>query len=307
MAALDRRGLRAVGAIRRASACASGDIAVVGDIGPRTEWARALTGARTVIHLAGIAHVPDSDAHAAQSRYAEVNTLGTLQLARASAVAGVGRLVFVSSTKVYTPLTNNATWHEDDSPNPTDDYGRSKLAAERGLREISAATGLEVVIVRPPLVYGPGARANFQRLVTCVAQGWPLPLGSIHNRRSLVSLMNLVDALILCATHPNAAGQIFNVADAQTVSTPELLRLLASALGVRARVVRMPVGLLRAAAAVLGRAADVNRLTEDHQVDTSRILDLLGWRAPQSLNEGLAEVARAYWGANRSALGQPRS
>jgi nucleoside-diphosphate-sugar epimerase len=217
-----------------------------------------------------------------------VNVDGTLNLARQAAALGVKRFVFISSVKVNgesTPPGREFT--EADAPNPQDAYGQSKHEAEQGLRQLSADTGMEVVIIRPPLVYGPGVKANFAALMRAVQRGWPLPLGAVHNQRSLVALSNLVDFIVTCITHPQAANQTFLVSDGQDLSTTELVRGLAQAAGVPACLLPVPVWALQAGATLLGKGDAVQRLCGNLQVDMSKARSLLGWVPPVSVEEGL--------------------
>lgn len=264
--------------------------ALVEPLGPETPWQHALTGIDTVVHLAARVHVMDDRAADPLQIFREVNRNGTVQLAREAVAAGVKRLVFVSSIKVNGE-ESPAPYHAASPFNPQDPYGISKMEAELGLRSIEAETGLEVVIVRPPLVYGPGVKANFLRMMQVVQRGFPLPLASISNRRSLIYVGNLADALAACATHPEAAGQSFPVSDGEDVSTPELLQLCAVALKAPLRLVPCPVTLLRLAGKVTGRMAAVERLTGSLTIDTSAIRHKLGWQPPYTLKQGLQNTA----------------
>jgi nucleoside-diphosphate-sugar epimerase len=217
-----------------------------------------------------------------------VNVEGTLNLARQAAAAGVKRFVFISSVKVNgESMQSGRAFTEADAPNPQDAYGQSKHEAEQGLRQLSADTGMEVVIIRPPLVYGPGVKANFAALMRAVQCGWPLPLGAVHNQRSLVGLDNLVDFIITCITHPHAANQTFFVSDGQDLSTIELVRGMAQAAGLTARLLPVPVWALRAGASLLGKGDAVQRLCGNLQVDISKARSLLAWVPPVSVAEGL--------------------
>lgn len=291
LATLAARGLAARAVLRRGVAAAAlPDPVVVGEIGPRTEWAAALAGTRAVIHLAARVHVMDDVGK--HDAYHRVNAAGTERLAREAARAGVRRLVFVSSIKVNGEATADAPFRESDPPAPADAYGASKAAAEAGLRRVAAETGLEVVIVRPPLVYGAGVRANFRALMEAVRRGVPLPLGRVRNRRSLVYVGNLADALVTALEHPAAAGETFLVSDGEAVSTPDLVRAIGRAVGRQARLLPVPVALLRAAGTLTGRGAAVERLTGSLVVDSSRIRSRLGWAPPFALEAGLAAAAR---------------
>lgn len=267
---------------------------ITGGIGPATDWRPALLGVGAVVHLAARAHVSDESARAL-SRFREVNSLGTRRLAEAAAAAGVRRFVFLSSVKAMgessrpdRPLT------EADAPRPEDAYGISKLEGEAALLELAAGNGLQPVILRAPLIYGPEVKGNFLRLLRLVDRGLPLPLGAIANRRSLVARVNLVSALRRCVEHDAAAGETFLVADGEDLSTPELVRRLARALGRPARLLPVPPGLLRAAGSLFGRAGEVARLTGDLMVDASRIRSRLGWRPAIGTDAALAETAAWY-------------
>lgn len=258
-----------------------------------TPWSHALAGVEVVIHLAARVHIMAESAGDPLSEFRKVNTAGTRRLAREAAAAGVKRLVFVSSVKVNGE-ESSVPYSEASPENPTDPYGISKWEAEQALRQIEAETGLEVVVLRPTLVYGPGVRANFLSMLKAVHRGTPLPLGSIANRRSLVYLGNLVDAVVACARESRAAGRTFLVSDGEDVSTPELLRLAASALGAKPRVLPFPVPLMRLAAKLTGESARVSRLTGSLAVDSSRIRAELGWRPPYTLRAGLKSTADWY-------------
>ncbi|WP_255368480.1 SDR family oxidoreductase [Polaromonas sp. OV174] len=265
---------------------------IVGSIGPETEWSAALSDLDIVIHLAARVHVMNDPAIDPLAEFRKVNVAGTLNLARQAAAMGVKRLVFLSSVKVNGEYTlPGHAFTESDLPAPQDAYGISKHEAELGLRKISAETGMEVVIIRPPLVYGRGVRANFAALMRAVQQGWPLPLGAVHNQRSLVALDNLVDFIVTCSTHPRAANQTFLVSDGHDLSTTELVRGLADATGMSARLLPVPFRVLEAGAAFLGKRGAVQRLCGNLQVDISRARCLLGWVPPVSVDEGLRRAA----------------
>jgi nucleoside-diphosphate-sugar epimerase len=217
-----------------------------------------------------------------------VNVGGTLNLARQAAAAGVRRFLFVSSIGVNGARTvSEIPFHETGNTNPHNAYALSKWDAEVGLIKIAADTGLEVVIIRPPLVYGRNAPGNFGSLRRAVQRGLPLPLGAVHNRRSLVSLDNLVDLIVTCITHPKAANQTFLVSDGQDLSTTELVRGMAQAAGVPARLLPVPVWVLQALASLLGKGEAMQRLCGNLQVDISKARNLLGWVPPVSVEEGL--------------------
>lgn len=276
-------------AVRNDMACVGMEAMRIGNIGANTDWTAALVGISDVLHAAARVHIMRDSAADPLAEFRAVNVDGTLSLARQAALAGVRRLVFISSVKVNGEM---GLFRETDDPAPQDAYGISKMEAEQGLRLIAKETGMEVVIIRPPLVYGPGVRANFRTLMQAVAQGWPLPLGAIRNRRSLVALDNLVDFVLVCLEHPGAANETFLVSDGEDVSTPELIRRMASAMGRRARLVPVPMALLRACAALLGRGAAVQRLCGSLQVDISKAREVLGWTPPLTLDEGLKRTVR---------------
>ncbi len=261
----------------------------VGDIGVLTDWSAVLAGAQAVVHLAARVHVIRPSR--SDDGFAEINTGATLRLAEAAARAGVKRLVFVSSAKA-----------EDGSGDP---YGRSKAEAERLLGDASGGLGLECVIVRPPLVYGPGVRANFLRLMRLIDSGLPLPFGRIDNRRSFAFVGNLADALHACIDHPRAAGQTFAVSDGEVISTPELVRRIARALHRPARLFPVPLPLLALAGRLAGQASAVERLTGSLTVDDSAIRSALGWRPLFSMEQGLAETAAWYRGRGIGGDGRP--
>lgn len=263
----------------------------VGDLLPTTNWASALQGVDAVVHCAARVHVMQDASANPLEDYRLVNVQGTLNLAQQAAQAGIRRFVFVSSIKVNGEATlPGQPFTADDTPAPVDPYGVSKLEAEIGLLELAKKTGMEVVIVRPPLVYGPGVKANFASMMRWVARGIPLPLGSIHNSRSMVSLENLVDLLICCLVHPNAVGQIFLVSDGEDVSTSELLRRTARAMGRPSLLLPIPAAWLESAAALLGRRAVAQRLCGSLQVDIEKTRCQLGWQPPLSLDQGLKKA-----------------
>lgn len=255
------------------------------------DWTELLHDIDVVIHCAARVHVMQENAANSLQAYREVNVNGTLNLARQAAQAGVRRFVFLSSIKVNGEVTQlGRRFCADDVPSPLDHYGVSKLEAEQGLREIEAETGMEVVIVRPPLVYGHGVKANFASMLHWVKRGIPLPLGAIHNVRSMVALDNLVDLLVTCVKHPAAAGQTFLVSDGEDVSTTELLRRAAQAMGKKARLLPVPAFVLEAGATLVGKRAVAQRLCGSLQVDMAKTQTLLGWNPPLTLDEGLKKA-----------------
>jgi len=222
------------------------------------------------------------------AEYRRVNVDGTLNLARYAVEAGVKRFVFISSIKVNgEQIAPGRPFTCDDTPTPKDPYAISKLEAEQGLQQIALETGMEVVIIRPPLVYGPGVKGNFASMIKLVEKGLPLPFGAIDNRRSLVGLDNLVDLIITCIDHPNAANQVFLVSDGEDLSTSGLLRRVAKAMGKPSRLIPVPAGLLQLGATVLGKKAIGQRLLGSLQVDISSTRERLDWTPPVSVDEGL--------------------
>jgi len=267
---------------------------VVGDITGSSDWTAVLTGCNAVVHLAARVHVMDGAAQNSLALCRLTNTDATLNLARQAVQAGVKRFVFISSIKVNGE-GSDAPYRETDIPAPQDAYAISKWEAEQGLADIARQTGLEVVILRPPLVYGPGVRANFLRLMQIVERGWPLPLGAIHNQRSLLYLGNLFDAIRLCIEHPAAAGQTFLLDDGQAISTPELIRAVAKALNRPARLLPVPVRLLKLAGWMTGSSTAVSRLTGSLYVDSHAIRSQLGWVPPYSMQAGLTQTMAAFF------------
>ena len=267
----------------------------VGEINGETDWTDALSGIKAVIHLAARVHVMNDTATDALAEFRKVNVDGTLNLARQAVEAGVQRFIFIGSIKVNGEGTQlGQPYTAEDPPAPVDPYGISKREAEDGLRQLAAETGMEVVIIRPPLVYGPGVKANFQIMMRCLDKGLPLPLGSIKNRRSLLALDNLIDLIISCMTQPAAANQTFLASDGEDLSTPELLRRMAAALGKKARLVPVPEPVLIGGARLLGRQAMAQRLCGSLQVDISKARHLLGWTPPVSVDEALRKTALYY-------------
>lgn len=261
----------------------------------RTDWQAGLAGVQVVVHSAARVHVMNDQEADPLAAFRRVNVEGTLNLARQAAAAGVKRFVFISSIKVNGEGTRpGQPYCADDQPAPMDAYGISKLEAEQGLQQLASQTGLEVVIVRPVLVYGPGVKANFQSMIRWLDKGIPLPFGAIDNRRSLVALGNLVDLVLTCCTHPAAANQVFLVSDGEDLSTSGLLRRVACALGKPARLLPVPARLLTLAATLLGRRALSQRLCGSLQVDIAKTRAVLGWAPPMSVDQALAETALYY-------------
>jgi len=265
----------------------------VGDINGDTVWTEALVDVSVVIHLAARVHVMNETVVDALSAYRKVNVEGTLNLAQQAVQAGVKRFIFISSIKVNGECTlSDCPFNANDLPAPVDAYGVSKREAEDALRLLGTETGMEIVIIRPPLVYGSGVKANFAALMHAVQQGWPLPLGAVYNQRSLVALDNLVDFIITCIFHPQAANETFLVSDGQDLSTSELVRGMAQAVGVSARLLPVPVWALQAGATLLGKGDAIQRLCGNLQIDISKTRTLLGWVPPVSVADALKAMAR---------------
>ena len=295
----DKPEYRTLAAVKRSESKVPAEIALVGDLGPVTDWSLALRGVDAVIHAAARAHVMNDGALDPLAAFRAVNTHGTTNLARQAAAAGVRRMVFLSSIKVNGEGTPpGRPYTADDVPAPVDPYGISKHEAEQGLRQVARETGLEIVIIRPVLVYGPGVKANFLSMLRWLHKGVPLPLGAIHNQRSLVALDNLVDLVLTCLHHPNAPNQTFLVSDGQDLSTTALLGRTAAALGTPARLIPVPMQVLWAAARLLGKADLAQRLCGSLQVDISRTREMLGWVPPVSVDEALKLTAQHFL-ANR--------
>jgi nucleoside-diphosphate-sugar epimerase len=284
----------AVRAVCRSQRAAQGlkgaaeDVVVVPSLTGETDWTSAFDSSiDVVVHCAARAHVLSEDASDPLTAFRQVNVEGTLNLARQAEASGVRRFVFISSIGVNGAATHGRPFAVTDMPAPEEPYAVSKLEAERGLEALAERTVMEVVIIRPPLVYGLGAPGSFGRLITAIKKGAPLPLGSVRNHRTLISLGNLVDLILLCTQHPAAANQVFLAGDAVDLSTTDLLRHLGMALGKPARLLPVPVFLLDWAAALLGRREMVRRICGDLQVDISKTSELLGWAPPLSVDEGL--------------------
>lgn len=254
-----------------------------------------LDGIDVIVHAAARVHIMNNHTADSLKEFRLVNTEGTLNLARQAAAAGVKRFVFISSIKVNgegTPLGQPYT--AEDVPDPSDPYGISKMEAERGLRVLARETGMEVVIIRPVLVYGPGVKANFRSMMNWLNKGMPLPLGAIHNQRSLVALDNLVDLIVTCIDHPLAANQTFLVSDGEDLSTTELLQRMGQALDKPVRLLPIPPSLLTIGAGLLGRKDVAKRLCGSLQVDISKARSVLGWKPPVSVDAALRKTAQHF-------------
>lgn len=293
-------GVQTVGSLRTGSLPSTVETShqafeVVGELSGQTDWSHALKDVNMVVHTAARVHVMTDTASDPLKQYRSVNVEGTLNLARQAATAGVQRFVFISSIKVNGEATTKGNpFTPDADPAPTDPYGISKFEAEQGLRMISERSGMEFVIIRPPLVYGPGVKANFQSMMRWLNRGVPLPFGSINNLRSMVSLGNLVDFIATCLLHAEAKNQIFLVSDGEDISTTQLLRRLSAKLGKPARLLPIPESLILYTAKILRQPAMAHRLCGTLQVDISKQKKLLSWKPPMTLDFGLEITAIGY-------------
>jgi len=289
------QGMNVTGAVRRpaAQSVPGMDYRLVGDLGIDTDWREALMGVDTIVHCAARVHVMRETNADPLAAFRTANVAGTLRLARQAAVTGVRRFIFLSTVKVHGEGGSDA-YRETDVPTPQDAYGTSKYEAEVGLREISAQTGIQLVVVRPPLIYGPGVQANFQLLMRTLARGIPLPLGAIHNRRSLVGLGNLIDLIVTCIEHPNAVNETFLVSDGEDLSTTELIHRLARAMNRPARLISVPMATVRAGLTLLGRRELASRLCGTLLVNITKAHTLLGWAPPVRVDEELRRTAEYY-------------
>jgi len=270
----------------------------IGDLESEKKWEKALYGVMTVVHLAGRAHVLKEIEGDPLAVYRRVNVEGAKRLALAAAKYGVRRFVYVSTIGVNGSLTTDMPFTEQSSLNPHNDYAMSKLEAEQTLLQVSVETGMELVIVRPPLVYGPSVKANFLRLLQLVESGIPLPLAQVDNRRSMVALDNLVDFLVLCTKHPCAAGHSFLVSDGNDVSTPRLIDQIARNMDRPARLFPLPLGLLRISAKAVGKTSLYDQLCGSLQVNIDKAEQILGWKPRILFDEGLSETITWYQGRN---------
>ena len=274
---------------------ARGEFVKISDIDGTTNWAAALGDAEVVIHCAARVHVMSDTATDSQADFRKVNVAGTLNLARQAVAFGVKRFIYISSIKVNGERTiEGRPFTADDLPAPIDAYGISKMEAEQGLSALAAESGLDVVIIRPVLVYGPRVKANFLRMMAWINQGVPLPLGGLGNRRSLVALDNLVDLIVMCVDHPAAANQIFLVSDGEDLSTTQLVQRMAQSLGCSARLLAVPAFFLEMTAAMLGKRAVAQRLCDSLQVNIDKTCNLLGWKPIVSVDEALRITAEDF-------------
>jgi len=262
----------------------------IGDINAHTQWQPALTDVEVVIHLAARVHVMQETHADPLTAFREVNTQGTINLAKQAVAAGVKRFIYLSSIKVNGEKTTTIPFHADDSANPLDPYAISKFEAEQKLLTLGQETGLEIVIIRPPLVYGPAVKGNFSRLISLVNKSIPLPLAKINNARSLVNIQNLCSLIQVCLDHPKAAGEVFLVSDGEDLSSSELFEKIAQALDKKNRLFYLPKGLLKLLTGIIGRQAEFQRLFDSLQVDISKNQQLLGWQPNVRVMQGIQKT-----------------
>jgi len=269
--------------------------ALIGNLDPDQDWSGMPRNSDALIHAAARVHVMKDAATDPLAEYRRVNVDGTLNLARQAAAAGLRRFIFISTLKVNGEATEaERRFSADDAPAPPDPYSVSKWEAEQGLRELALRTGMEVVVIRPPLVYGPGVKGNFQEMAHWLKRGIPLPLGAIRNQRSMVNMDNLVDLIVTCIDHPAAANQTFLASDGEDLSTPDLLRRTAAALGKPVRLISVPVWLLQTGAAAVGKTEAIQRLCESLRADITKTRRMLNWSPATSVEEGLKRTAERF-------------
>ena len=287
-----QKGIQVIAAVRKKVMNLPSHIeqVMVDDLSATTDYADTFSDIDVVIHAAARVHVMQDDASDPLVEFRKVNVDGTLNLARQAAASGVKRFIFISSIKVNGEATNESPFTPDDTITTKDPYGKSKWEAEQGLFKLAETTGMEVVVIRPPLIYGPGVKANFMKMMQAMQKGLPLPLGAVQNQRSLVALDNLVSFIVCCVDHPKAANEVFLIADGEDVSTTELLRKIAKAFGKKAMLLPVPVGLMMFVAKLIGKADVASRLFGSLQVDSSKARELLGWKPVITMDEQLKKI-----------------
>ena len=258
-----------------------------------TDWSKVLTNCTHVVHCAGLAHVQDNSIKKNLDNYRSINVEGTKKLAKQAAFMGVKRLIFLSSIGVNGLFTNNHNFFlYSDKPNPTDNYTTSKYEAEQALLEISKNTGMEIVIIRPPLVYGRSAPGNLKRLIKLINLGIPLPFDGIKNKRSFIGVDNLTNLIIHCIDHPEASGKTFLASDGEDLSTPELIKLIASSMGKKASLFPLPIFMLKFLGLIFGRKKEISRLVGSLKIDDSYTKEILNWTPPISVEEGIRRMVQ---------------
>jgi lipopolysaccharide/colanic/teichoic acid biosynthesis glycosyltransferase/nucleoside-diphosphate-sugar epimerase len=295
-----------VGTYRKPLTKAKFEVVTVGEINATTNWKPCLLNIDVVVHAAGRAHIMHETSDCSLDEFRRINVVGTLNLARQAVAAGIRRFIYISSIGVNGFKTMpGRPFVESDQPNPHDAYTLSKWEAEQGLFDISIETGLEVVIIRPPLVYGTNAPGNFHSLLRILQLNWPLPFGSLENKRSLISLSNLIDFILTCIRHPSAANQIFFVSDGHDLSTPELIKYASSALGVKTKLIRLPKFMIKLCFKIIGKNKAAQRLCDSLQVDISKASIIVGWTPPLSVEAGFKEIAFGVQAADKWQFGFP--
>jgi nucleoside-diphosphate-sugar epimerase len=286
-------GYEVVGAVTQKAEITALPVSIsVGKVGGQTDWRAALTDVFAVVHLAARVHVMRETQPEQAEAYLEVNLRGTMQLAKQAASMGVRRFVYLSSVKVNGERTYGQPFSADDPTVPEDAYARSKWEAEKALWEIADKDGLQVAVIRAPLIYGAGVKGNLRKLIRLIQRRVPLPFGAIGNRRSFLNIQNLTHFIGVLLKHPDAMGETYMLSDGVDLSTPELIRKLAAALGCRPYLFPLPVSLLRLIGMATGHEASIDRLCGDLQVDITKNHDLLGWSPPYGIDEGLIAMAR---------------
>jgi nucleoside-diphosphate-sugar epimerase len=269
------------------------DLLPLESVGPKTDWSKAIVGVDGVVHLAARVHIMTKDTYDPLTKCREINVAGTERLARESVSANVRRFIYMSSVKVNGE-GRAIPYDEEDIPKPQDAYSASKWEAEKVLNKISKDTTMDTVILRSPMVYGPRVKANFLRLLKLVDRGIPLPLGRVNNRRSLIYLGNLVDAIITCIKHPGATGQTYLLSDGKDLSTPELIRLISKTMGRKSRLFPFPPNILKTIGKITGRSTEIDRLIGSLCVDSRKIRTMLGWNPPYTPEEGIRQTVLWY-------------
>jgi nucleoside-diphosphate-sugar epimerase len=293
---LHASGASVRGAMRVVANTSAFETVVTANLADPFNWTAALKGVEQVVHLAARVHVMKEHSTDPLAAFRCVNVVGTGELARQAAAAGVKRFVFLSSIKVHGEYSAvNTVFTASDIPAPQDPYSQSKLEAEKELRFIGLNTGMDIVVIRAPLVYGSGVKANFSSMLRWISYGVPLPLGAIHNKRSLVSVDNLIDLIVLCLEHPSAAGETLLAADGEDISTTELLNRLGQLMGKKTNLFSVSEKWLMGAATVMGKRGVAQRLCRSLQVDIEATKRVLGWSPPLSLNQGLKKTVEGMY------------
>lgn len=286
---------KVVAAVRSVKADSSSNFVQVGDINGQTDFSAALVGVDVVIHVAARAHIMEDESADPLAEYRKVNVDGSVNLAKQAAAAGAKRFIYISSVKVNGESTSGKkAYSENTVPQPEDAYGISKHEAEEALKKLAEQTGLELVIIRPPLVYGAGVKANFLNLTKLSLKSIPLPFGSVHNKRSMVYVENLVDFIVHCIEHPAAANQTFLISDNDDTSLARLITTIRKSAGLPKRLLPVPVFLFKLAGKLTGKQAVVDRLVGDLQVDSSKARTLLSWQPPYTFEEGIAATVKHF-------------